>query len=127
MANKRQGGLQGFTVQESQNAALGQAGSVYTAASSNAIKPPTNQVFVAITMISACTFDSSEGLVSTEPSKYINTEDASHNLSSGSETTAEGSEGLVVDTVSFPAGVTIYGRWNEIDVDSGSCVAYIGS
>jgi len=33
---------------------------------------------------------------------------------------------LVVDSVTFPKGVTIYGRWTEIDVASGTIVAYQG-
>ena len=108
------------------SAPLGQAGSVYTAASSDAIVPPLNQSFVAITMITDCTFDSSGGLIAENAEKYMNTEDAAHDLAAGAETSVEGSGGQVVDSVVFPAGVTIYGRWTEIDVATGSCVAYIG-
>ena len=107
-------------------APLGQSGSVYTAASSDEINPPLNQVFVAITMVTDCTFDSSGGLIAEDAEKYINTEDAAHDLANGAETSVEGSGGQVVDSVSFPAGMTIYGRWTEIDVATGSCVAYIG-
>jgi len=106
--------------------AFGQLGSAYTTSSSDAIKPPTNKVFVAITMLSDTVFDSSSGLVSTEPTKYVNTETAANDLSAGSETTDQGSGGKVVDGVTFPKGITIYGRWNEIDVNSGSVLAYIG-
>ena len=107
-------------------APLGQAGSAYTAASSDPISPPLNQVFVAITMVTDCTFDSSGGLIAEDAEKYMNTEDAAHDLADGSESSVEGSGGQVVDSVVFPAGMTIYGRWKEIDVATGSCVAYIG-
>lgn len=107
-------------------APLGQAGSAYTAASGDAIVPPLNQTFVAITMVTDCTFDSSGGLTAEDAEKYINTEDAANDLASGSESSVEGSGGQVVDSVIFPAGMTIYGRWSEIDVATGSCVAYIG-
>jgi hypothetical protein len=107
-------------------APLGQAGSAYTAASSDAIVPPLNQTFVAITMITDCTFDSSGGLIAEDAEKFINTEDAANDLAAGSESSVEGSGGQVVDSVVFPAGLTIYGRWTEIDVATGSCVAYIG-
>ena len=107
-------------------APLGQAGSAYTAASSDAIVPPLNQTFVAISMVTDCTFDSSLGLVAEDAEKFINTEDEAHDLASGSETSIEGSGGLNVDGVVFPAGLTIYGRWKEIDVATGSCIAYIG-
>ena len=106
--------------------AFGQLGSVYTTSSSDAIVPPTNKVFVAITMLADTIFDSSSGLVSTEPTKYVNTETAANDLGAGSETTDQGSGGKVVDSVTFPKGITIYGRWNEIDVNSGSVLAYIG-
>ena len=108
-------------------APLGQAGSVYTASGLDTIIPPLNQVFVAITMVTDCTFEpSSNGLVAEDPTKYINTETAAHDLGSGSETSIQGSGGSVVDTVIFPAGMTIYGRWTEIDLSAGSCIAYIG-
>ena len=117
---------------------FGQLGSAYTTASSDAIKPPTNKVFVAITMLADTVFDASGGLVADNPTVrtavattatagvYIGTEKAANDLADGSETTDEGSGGKVVDSVTFPKGVTIYGRWTEIDVNSGSVVAYIG-
>ena len=120
---------------------FGQLGSAYTTASSDAIIPPTNKVFVAITMLADTVFDSSGGLVaerslvsgttSTSVSAktgdiYIGTEEPAHDLAAAAETTDEGSGGAVVDSVTFPKGITIYGRWTEIDVSSGSVVAYIG-
>tara|TARA_R110002167_G_scaffold85904_2_gene232743 strand:- start:1115 stop:1510 length:396 start_codon:yes stop_codon:yes gene_type:complete len=107
-------------------AKLGQAGSMYTAASGEAINPPLNQAFVAITMITDCTFDSGEGLIAEDSTKFINTEVAAHDLTAGAETSTQGTGGQVVDSVVFTAGITIYGRWTEIDVATGSCLAYIG-
>ena len=57
---------------------------------------------------------------------YISTEQPAHDLADGSETVDEGAGGLVVDSVDFPVGVTLYGRWTEIDVADGAVVAYIG-
>ena len=108
------------------SAPLGQAGSVYTDAGDDAIIPPLNQVFVAISMVDDCTFDSSSGLVAEDANKFINTETAAHDAAAASETSVLGSGGLVVDGVAFPAGMTIYGRWIKLDVASGGCVAYIG-
>ena len=107
-------------------APLGQAGSVYTEAGNEEINPPLNQAFVAITMITDCTFDSSAGLQSENDDKFINSQNASHNQAAGAETSEVGSGGMVTDGVVFPAGLTIYGRWIEIDVSAGSCIAYIG-
>ena len=119
---------------------FGQLGSAYTSGS-DAIVPPTDKVFIAITMLADTVFKSSGGLVAERvvvpgatasdlPTRtgdiYISTEQPAHDLVSSSETTTEGSGGQVVDSVSFPLGITIYGRWNKIDVLSGSVVAYIG-
>ena len=118
---------------------FGQLGSVYTTASSDAVTPPTNKVFVAITMLADTVFDSSGGLiaertlvsgaaatdVSTQTGDiYIGTEQPANDLATA--TTDEGTGGKVVDSVTFPNGVTIYGRWTEIDVNSGGIIAYIG-
>ena len=112
---------------------FGQLGSVYTTASSDAIIPPTGKVFVAITMLEDTVFDSSGGLTaerrvngSVTNDVYVSTEQAAHDLAAGSETVHEGSGGKVVDSVTFARGITIYGRWSEIDVSSGGIVAYIG-
>ena len=108
-------------------APLGQAGSAYAASGTDTIIPPLNQVFIAITMVTDCTFEaSSNGLVAEDANKYINTETAAHDAAASSETSVLGSGGAVVDTVIFPAGMTIYGRWTEIDLSAGSCIAYIG-
>ena len=110
---------------------FGQMGSMFNDGTA-AMTPPTNKVFVAITMLTDCTFDSSGGLKASNDSagaglEYIGTEAAAHNLSVGSETTSSGGGGLQVDVSNtFPKGVTIYGRWTEIDPASGTCVAYIG-
>ena len=99
--------LRNFAVIEAQNAALGQGGSVYTTASSDAIKPPTEREFIAITMITDTVFDSSAGLIATDANGYVNTETAANDLADGSETSSYGSGGMVVDSVVFPAGMTI--------------------
>ena len=112
---------------------FGQLGSVYTTASSDAIIPPTGKVFVAITMLEDTVFDSSGGLTAERRVNgavtndvYVSTEQAAHDLAAGSETVDEGSGGKVVDSVTFARGIAIYGRWTEIDVNSGGVVAYIG-
>tara|TARA_R110002072_G_C7562348_1_gene500331 strand:- start:25 stop:423 length:399 start_codon:yes stop_codon:yes gene_type:complete len=121
--------------------AFGQLGSVYTTASSEEINPPTNKVFVAITMLADTVFDSTGGLIaerilvsgattadaSTKTGDvYISTDQPAHDLTAAAETTDEGTGGIVVDSVVFPKGITIYGRWTEIDVNTGSVIAYIG-
>ena len=105
----------------------GQDGAVYTTASSDAIQPPTGKAFVAVQMLEDTTFDSTGGLISVTATKWFNTADAAGDLADGSESTAEGSGGKQIsNSVTFPQGMTVFGRWNEIDVNSGSVIAYIG-
>jgi len=125
--------------------AFGQLGSAYTTASSDAITPPTGKVFVAVTMLSDTIFDDAGGLVaervvvsgataaaasSQTGDIYISTEQPANDLATA--TTDEGTGGLIIggsteaDAVTFPKGVTIYGRFTEIDVYSGAVIAYIG-
>ena len=33
---------------------------------------------------------------------------------------------LSTDGITFPAGMTIYGRWTAFELNSGSCIAYVG-
>ena len=123
---------------------FGQMGSLFLDGS-GAASPPDGKVFVAITFLADTVFDASGGLVSqtnetvalgTSTGKVLATElglewpstqAAAHNLSDGSETAISGSGGVQIDASNtFPMGVTIYGRWVEIDLTSGMCIAYIG-
>ena len=110
-------GLQKYTVQEAQNAALGQAGSILVTGTSEVTCK--SGVFIAITFLSEVTFDSSGGLIAEDSSRWANTEAAA---------SAGGSGGLQIDVSNtFPKGVTIFGRWTEIDLNStGIIIAYIG-
>ena len=118
---------------------FGQLGSAYTTASSDAITPPTGKVFVAITMLADTVFDSSGGLVaerqlvsgatssdvSTKTGDiYISTEQPANDLATA--TTDEGTGGKVVDSVTFPKGVTIYGRWTKFTPSAAPVICYFG-
>jgi len=117
---------------------FGQMGSVFNN-STNAIAPPIGKVFVALTMLTDVTFDTSAGLVadndSTNGIEYIGTafardadgaaDDAAHDESSS--TAILGSGGCVVNVNAvFPKGITIYGRWPSINPASGTFIAYMG-
>ena len=90
-------------------------GSVYAASGSSALTPSTGNVFVAISFLTDTVFDSASGLVAESATAYINTEGI-----------GAGANGAVVDSVTFPKGLTIHGRWTEIDVTSGTIIAYQG-
>ena len=90
---------------------FGQFGSMYTDST-----PPSGRVFAAITMLEEVTFDSSQGLVSKDSTMFFNT-----------ESTGPGTGGVeLASTQVFPRGVTIYGKWEKINLTSGSIVAYLG-
>jgi hypothetical protein len=99
-------------------------GSVFSNTGTTII-PPTDHVFVAITTLETTTFSNTLGLVAETSTRYAGTEDAAGDLAGGSETVNEGSGGeeiLVGD--SFPASLTIYGRYTKITIASGSIIAY---
>ena len=108
---------------------FGQSGSIFNDGT-GAIAPPDGMAIVAITFLADTTFDTSggtEGMVAEDPDKYANTATAAHNLADGSESSLEGSGGLVVDASNtFPKGVTIYGRWTSLNLASGMVIAYLG-
>ena len=94
---------------------LGQNGSVFVkVGNSVALK---DQVFVAITFLEDSVFESgSTGLVPETTYRFpSSTEGATLIVSSSVET----------DGITFPAGMTIYGRWTAFELASGSCIAYI--
>jgi hypothetical protein len=109
---------------------FGQFGSVFNDGTA-AITPPTDKVFVAITFVEATTFDSSSGLVADNDvasgREYMGTDTAAHDAVLSPNLGESGTGGVVVDVSnSFPAGLTIFGRWTEIDIASGMIIAYIG-
>ena len=96
--------------------AFGAQGSTYTASSSAAITPPTNNVYVAVYMLTDTTFDNTTGLTAESATGSIN-----------SAGIGAGAGGQNVNSVVFPAGTIIYGRWTSINLTSGSVIAYIGN
>ena len=102
--------LRNFTVIESNNIALGQSGVDYI--SDNATyTPPNGLVVVAITFIEDSVFASGTTVEST---KFTSQSVAG----SGSNADAFGTD-------SFPAGLSIYGRFTAIDLASGAAMLYL--
>tara|TARA_R110002020_G_scaffold246113_1_gene459888 strand:+ start:1816 stop:2181 length:366 start_codon:yes stop_codon:yes gene_type:complete len=100
----------------SAGAALGQSGAAYIG-DAGTLTPTDGKVFVAIQIIEDSVFNSTNGLKSEDDTKWPNTQSAATAIDSDSE---------VVDSVTFPAGITIYGRWNQIILASGKIIAYLG-
>tara|TARA_R100001530_G_C4277819_1_gene144801 strand:+ start:37 stop:360 length:324 start_codon:yes stop_codon:yes gene_type:complete len=102
-----------YTVVEANNVAMGQAGSAFLDTDSTTFTPSSG-VVVAITMITDCGFDTLTAEGGT--GKFINTDGAG----AGGNTLVAGD--------SFPAGMTIYGRWTSVSIQTTGqqCVCYVG-
>jgi len=106
---------------------FGQMGSVFTSVS-GAITPPSNKVFIAITFLAETTLDSSSGLVADTnhyTTEFPGTNVAAHDAGAATDVSGTGGNAIDVNDI-FPAGITIYGRWTEIDITEGMVIAYIG-
>ena len=94
---------------------LGQLGSAFLDDDGTTFSPSDGNVVVAITMVTDCGFDDliAEGGTGT----YFNTAGAG----AGGNTLHEN------DT--FPAGLTIYGRWTDVLVKTSGqqCICYLGN
>ena len=108
-------GLQKMTVQEAQNAGLGQAGAIFVTGTS-AVSCKSG-VFVAITFLEDTVFTGS-GLKA--ESKEMWPDDT------GTGTDISTNNGAPIDSETFPKGVTIYGRWTSFTLTSGKVIAYRG-
>lgn len=99
--------------------AFGQHGSAFIT-TTGTVTPPLGKVIVAITFLAANT---PTGLIAEDPNTIFNTASAAHN--EGSATAEEGTGGEVVSG-SFPAGLTIFGRWTSFTPSAAGCIVYFG-
>ena len=106
-----------YSVQQSENLSLGQAGSVFVTgvAAISCIAP--SGVFVAIQFIEDSVFDDDDGLVA-ETTELFPDDAGTSSLVSAN--------GAVTNGETFPQGMTIFGRWTGFKLASGACIAYVG-
>jgi hypothetical protein len=92
-----------------------------------------DQYFHAITFVTNTQFQANaDGLVSnvseratrTTTTSALTDVSMSFNSTNGGEL---GTGGSPTGTIVFPAGLTIYGRWSQVKLQSGQCVAYLES
>ena len=107
------GSLNKFTVQEAQNASLGQAGAIMV--TGTAAVTCKNGVFVALTFLENSIFGA---LTSEDTQMYPD------GVGTGTDISAANGDNVLTET--FPKGVTIYGRWTSFQLASGLAVAYRG-
>jgi len=104
------------SVQEALNIQIGQAGSaVFTTHNAETQYPGT--VYIAITFLADSVFETGvTGLVPETNYLYPSSNATSSLIAENS---------LATDGITFPKGLTIYGRWTAFELTSGSCIAYI--
>ena len=104
------------SVQEALNIQLGQAGSAVFTTHDAAVQY-AGTVYIAITFITESVFEVGvTGLVPEKNYQYPSSNATSSLIAENS---------LAVDGITWPAGMTIYGRWIGFELASGSCIAYI--
>mgnify|MGYP003155326210 CR=1 FL=1 len=89
---------------------LGALGSAYSRTATT-IVPPTGMVIAAITFLDD---NLPTTLTAENPDKFFNLAHAANSLGAGSETVDEGSGGTTASGITYPGGITIYGRWTAV-------------
>ena len=106
-----------YAVIESQNLAMGQAGSILVTGTTACTN--LKGVFIAIQVIEDCVFASGSGGLIAETEQLFPDD-------TGAGTLIDADAGAAIDGITFPAGVTIYGRWTGFTLASGKVLAYVG-
>lgn len=97
---------------------FGQLGSGYTT-NGDEVTPPTGKVIVAITVVVDCKFE--------ELSADRSNLDGGVAYFGDADVDANGAGSQVVPTdETFPAGITIYGRWTKVELSQGAAILYYG-
>jgi hypothetical protein len=78
-----------------------------------------DRVFVAITFLEDTVFDSGATGLKAETTELWPD-------STGTGTDIDANGGGVVNSETFPAGLTIFGRWTGFQLSSGRVIAYLG-
>ena len=111
--------LRQYGVVETQNASLGQAGSIFVTGTTAVTCGAGTGVFVAITFLEDTVFASGSGGLVAETEQLFPDDN-------GTGTLIDADGGDNTDSETFPKGVTIYGRWTGFQLASGLVIAYVG-
>ena len=103
-----------YAVIEAQNLSIGQAGSILVTGTTAVTCGAGTGVFVAIQFIEDTVF----GTLTSEVSQV-------YPASDGTSTSIDANAGSAATAVTFPQGMTIFGRWTKINLASGACIAYV--
>lgn len=99
--------------------AFGQFGSTHLDSAGNDLTCPAGKVFVAVTMLEDTKFTKLEAVDNGATSGSFGTDGANNDF--------DGKGDQVAATTVFPKGLTIYGEWDTININtSGKIIAYWG-
>ena len=107
-------GIHKFTVQEAQNIQLGQCKSAFLD-DTDIYNCNTGEVVVAVQVIQDAKF---QALTEEHPESCVGSTESDNSGNSGD---------AVPNSTLFLAGLTIYGRWTNVDLVSGVVILYIAS
>ena len=111
-------------------ASFGQFGSVYLAGDGAILDldgASANRFVIAITMLEDVTFQKMQTLDGLVSSITTSTDEDDAGDAFGALTNESTNTNMDTITTSntFPKGITIYGKWDHIELNSGSCVCYL--
>jgi len=108
-----------YAVNEANNLSLGQAGGILVTGTTACTCGAGSGVFVAIQFIEDSVFASgSGGLIAETEQLYPD--------DTGTGTLIDSDGGSAIDSVTFPAGSILYGRYTGFKLASGKAIAYVG-
>tara|TARA_Y100001938_G_C7960814_1_gene364213 strand:- start:104 stop:478 length:375 start_codon:yes stop_codon:yes gene_type:complete len=111
-------------------ASFGQFGSVYLTGDGAKLDldgATANRFVIAITMLDVVTFQELQTLDNLINSISTETDQIDIGTEFGAvtnESTSTDAE-RILTTHEFPKGVTIYGKWDHVELNSGSCICYL--
>jgi hypothetical protein len=111
-------------------ASFGQYGSVYLTGDGALLDldgASANRFVIAITMLTDVTFQKMQTLDGVVSSVTTSTNEDDIGDSFGGLTNESTTTNMDTITTShtFPKGITIYGKWDHIELNSGSCICYL--
>ena len=99
--------------------AFGQTGAILVTGTTAVTCGVSGKVFVAIQFLEDTVFNSASGGLVAETEQLFPDD-------TGTGTTIDGDGGAAIDSITFPKGMTLYGRYTSFTLASGKVVAYLG-
>ena len=111
-------------------ASFGQFGSVYLTGDGALLDldgSSANRFIIAITMITDVTFQKMQTLDGLVGSVTTSTDedDAGDQFGALTNESTNTNMDTITSSDTFPKGITVYGKWDHIELNSGSCVCYL--